>query len=137
MRDATLTERIIGSAMKVHQALGPGFLESVYVKALAHELSKAGLQVECQRSIKVIYDGVEVGDFLADMLIQDAVLIESKAVRALAQAHEVQLVNYLTATGLEIGLLLNFGASSLEVKRKYRTYREKAVGNPVNPVNPV
>ena len=116
MQDAALTDEIIGCAIRVHRALGPGFLESVYVKALAHELCKAGLQVECQRTVKVVYDGVVVGDFVADMLlIADAVLVESKAVSALVQAHEVQLVNYLTATGIEIGLLLNFGATSLQV----------------------
>ena len=134
MQDAALTDEIIGCAIRVHRALGPGFLESVYVKALAHELCKAGLQVECQRTVKVVYDGVVVGDFVADMLIADAVLVEIKAVRALVQAHEVQLVNYLTATGIEIGLLLNFGATSLQVKRKYRTYHEKGMSNPVNPV---
>ncbi|MGC9966542.1 MAG: GxxExxY protein [Syntrophobacteraceae bacterium] len=134
MQDAALTDEIIGCAIRVHRALGPGFLESVYVKALAHELCKAGLQAECQRTVKVVYDGVVVGDFVADMLIADAVLVESKAVSALVQAHEVQLVNYLTATGIEIGLLLNFGATSLQVKRKYRTYREKGMSNPVNPV---
>jgi GxxExxY protein len=125
MQDATLTETVIGCAMKVHQALGPGFLESVYEKALAHELSKAGLQVECQQPVKVTYDGVVVGDFVADMLVAGVVLVENKAVQTLLQAHEVQLVNYLTATSIEIGLLLNFGASSLQVKRKHRTYRPK------------
>jgi len=134
MQDAALTDEIIGCAIRVHRALGPGFLESVYVKALAHELCKSRLQVECQRTVKVVYDGVVVGDFVADMLIADAVLVEIKAVRALVQAHEVQLVNYLTATGIEIGLLLNFGATSLQVKRKYRTYHEKGMSNPVNPV---
>jgi GxxExxY protein len=102
--------------------LGPGFLESVYQKALAHELSKIGLQVECQRAAKVVYDGIHVGDFIADMVIEDTVLVENKAVQTLAKAHEVQLVNYLAATGIDIGLLLNFGGSSLQVKRKYRIY---------------
>jgi GxxExxY protein len=125
MNDAALTEQIIGCAMRVHRTLGPGFLESVYEKALAHELSKAGLQVECQRAAKVVYDGIVVDDFVADMLIADTVLVENKAVQALMQAHEVQLVNYLAATGMEIGLLLNFGASSLQVKRKYRAYSAK------------
>jgi GxxExxY protein len=125
MQDAALTEVIIGCAMRVHQALGPDFLESVYEKALAHELSKAGLQVECQHAVKVLYDGIVVGDFIADMLIADSVLVENKAVQTVVQAHEVQLVNYLTATGIEIGLLLDFGASSLQIKRKHRTYRPK------------
>ena len=80
--------------------------------------ARAWLKTECQRAVKVFYDGVVVGDFIADMLIGDSVIVEIKVVSALAQMHEVQLVNYLTATGLEIGLLLNFGAASLQVKRK-------------------
>ena len=103
--------------MKVHLTLGPGFLESVYHKALTHELSKAGLKVECHRSVQVVYDGVVVGDFIADMLVSDSVLVENKAVQSLVQAHEAQLVNYLATTGIEIGLLLNFGASNLRVKQ--------------------
>jgi len=122
---AELTAKIIGCAMTVHSALGPGFLESVYQNALAHELAKASLKVECERRLQVVYDGVIVGDFIADMLIEDAVLVENKAVQKLTTAHEVQLVNYLTATGKDIGLLLNFGAERLEFKRKHRTYRAK------------
>ncbi len=125
MEHKKLTETIIGCAMKVHRTLGPGFLESVYQKALAHELKKAGLRFECEKSIQVTYDGTVVGDFTADMLVEGAVMVENKAVQALAPAHEVQLVNYLTATGIEIGLLLNFGAEKLEFKRKHRTYRPK------------
>jgi GxxExxY protein len=123
-----LTEKIIGCAMTVHRTLGPGFLESVYQNALAHELRKVGLDVECERKIQVTYDGVMIGDFSADMLVQKAILIENKAVQALVRAHEVQLVNYLTATGIETGLLLNFGADRLEFKRKTRTYRPKGIG---------
>lgn len=125
MEHEELTEKVIGYAMTVHRALGPGFLESVYQKALAHELCKAGLKAECEKPIQVTYDGVVVGNFFADMLIEDAVLIENKAVQTLASAHEVQLVNYLTATGIEIGLLLNFGAGRLEFKRKTKTYKPK------------
>jgi GxxExxY protein len=128
MEHEQLTEKIIGCAMAVHRTLGPGFLESVYQKALAHELRKAGLNVECEKAITVMYDGVAVGDFFADMLVDSSVLIETKAVQSLANAHEVQLVNYLTATGIEIGLLLNFGASRLEFKRKHRTYKSKQTG---------
>ena len=97
----------------------------MYQHALAHELRKADLEVECERKIQVTYDGVVVGEFSADMLVQQAILIENKAVQALVPAHEVQLVNYLTATGIEIGLLLNFGAERLEFKRKTRAYRPK------------
>ena len=125
MQHGELTEKVIGCAITVHRTLGPGFLESVYQNALAHELRKADLEVECERKIQVTYDGVVVGDFAADMLVQKVILIENKAVQALVPAHEVQLVNYLTATGIEIGLLLNFGSERLEFKRKTRTYRPK------------
>jgi GxxExxY protein len=128
MEEQALTQRIIGCAMKVHSTLGPGFLESVYQHALAHELQKTGLRVECEKPISVIYDGAIVGDFCADMLVEGRIMIENKAVQALATAHEVQLVNYLTATGIEIGLLLNFGGARLEFKRKTRTYRRKLSG---------
>ena len=125
MEHEELTEAIIGCAMAVHRVLGPGFLESVYQNALAHELRKHGVAVACEQRIQVTYDGVIVGDFIADMLVNSAVLIENKAVQNISPAHEVQLVNYLTATGIEVGLLLNFGAASLQVKRKHRTYRPK------------
>jgi GxxExxY protein len=120
-----LTKRIIGCAMAVHRELGPGFLESVYQKALAHEIRKAGLTVICECPIRVAYDGVDVGEFAADMLVEDRILIENKAVRVLCVAHEVQLVHYLTATRIEVGLLFNFGAESLQFKRKSRTYTPK------------
>lgn len=120
-----LTEKIIGCAMRVHSVLGPGFLESVYQNALAHELRKSGLRVECERSLHVTYDQIVVGVFSADMVVEDAVLIENKAVQKLVTAHEVQLVNYLTATGINIGLLINFGGQRLEFKRKHRIYKEK------------
>lgn len=125
MEHEKLTERIIGCAMTVHRALGPRFLESVDQNALAHELRIADLHVACEHAITVWYDGMVVGNFSADMLVENIVLIENKAVQAMAPAHEVQLVNDLTATGIEIGLLLNFGASRLEFKRKIRTYRPK------------
>ena len=125
MEDQELTEKIIGCAMRVHSTLGPGFLESVYQNALAHELRKAGLKVECERQVTVRYDGVVVGDFSADMLIEEKVMVELKANQALAAAHEAQLVNYLTGTVIEVCLLLNFGAERLEFKRKMRTYRPK------------
>jgi GxxExxY protein len=123
-----LTETIIGCAMTVHRALGPGFLESVYHNALAHELRKEGMEVECKKPLKVSYDGVVVGEFEPDMIVERTVIVENKGVQSLAMAHEAQLVNYLTATGIEIGLLLNFGASRLEFKRKYRTFRPKEPG---------
>jgi GxxExxY protein len=125
MEHAKLTETIIGAAMKVHRTLGSGFLESVYQRALTHELRKLGLTVECAKPITVTYDGITVGEFFADMFVEQVVMVENKAVQTIIPAHEVQLVNYLTATGIEIGLLLNFGNERLEFQRKYRTYRPK------------
>ncbi len=115
-----LTEQIIGLAMKVHRVLGSGFLESVYRKALLIELRKAGLRAEEEKRICVLYEGVSVGDFAADILVEDKVILELKAVESLGNAHEVQTVNYLTATGLDIGLLINFGSERLQFKRKFR-----------------
>lgn len=128
MEHEALTQLIIGCAMAVHRKLGPGFLESVYQRALAHELHKTELIVECEKRIQVFYDGVVVGDFVANMLIDDLVIVENKAVQTLAPAHEVQIVNYLTATGIDVGLLLNFGAERLQFKRKSRTYRTRQTG---------
>ena len=121
-----LAGQVIGCAMKVHSTLGPGFLESVYQNALAHELRKVGLNVELEVRLNVHYDGVVVGVFDADMLVNKILLIENKAVQALVVAHEVQVVNYLTATGHDEGLLLNFGASRLEFKKKFRLYQQSA-----------
>ena len=126
-----LTQRVIGAAYTVHNSLGSGFLESVYENSLRVELVKQGIASETQKPIQVFYDGQMVGDFKADMLIEGCLLVELKAVNAIVPAHEVQLVNYLTATGLDIGLLINFG-SSVTVKRKYRLQK-----NPVHPENPV
>jgi GxxExxY protein len=120
VEEQNLTEKIIGCAMKVHSALGPGFLESVYQKALEHELLKAGLHPERGRQINVYYDESKVGEFVADLLVEEKVLIELKANQSLVPANEAQLVNYLTATRIDIGLLLNFGAARLEFKRKTR-----------------
>jgi GxxExxY protein len=121
-----LTEKIIGCAMTVHSTLGPGFLESVYEKALAHELAKADLRTECQKPITVIYDGTVVGEFFADLFVEDTVMVENKAVQALHPVNEVQLVNYLTATGVDIGLLLNFGSDRLQFRRKHRIFQPKS-----------
>jgi GxxExxY protein len=137
----SLTEKIIGLAMKVHRALGPGFLESVYRNALAFELRRAGLAVELDQRITVRYENVIVGDFIADLVVNSAVICELKAISALTKADEVQVVNYLTATNHDVGLLLNFGTFSLQFKRKHRRpapMPESAdLLNPVNPVNPV
>ena len=112
--------RIIGAAMKVHSTLGPGFLESVYQNALIWELRKNGFKAEAERPITVRYDGEIVGAFAADVLVNDKVIVELKVGLAIAKVHEVQLVNYLVATGLDEGLLLNFEAERLEFKKKFR-----------------
>jgi GxxExxY protein len=112
-----LTEKIIGCVYRVGNALGCGFLEKVYENALTHELTKAGLRVTQQRPIKVYYDAVTVGDFFADILVEDAVIIELKAVKALEDVHLAQCLNYLKATGLKICLLVNFGSPRVQLKR--------------------
>ena len=117
-----LTERIIACSYRVHNELGPGFLEKVYENALKIELEEEALAVEQQHPIPVHYRERIVGDFYADLIVEDRVLIELKAVQNLAKKHEIQLVNYLTATGVDDGLLINFG-SSVEVKRKFRQYK--------------
>lgn len=122
-RDYDLAGKVIGLAMKVHSVLGPGFLEVIYQNALCLELANAGIDFEVSPSISVFYEGKIVGQFSGDLLVEKTLLIENKAVGALVKAHEVQLVNYLTATKLDEGLLLNFGAASLEFKKKFRTYR--------------
>jgi GxxExxY protein len=119
--------QIIGAAMKVHSTLGPGFLESVYQNALAWELRKAGLKAEAERPISVHYDGQLVGAFTADLLVNDSLIVELKSIQVLAKAHEVQLVNYLVATGVDEGLLLNFGAERLEFKKKFRVPKSEPV----------
>src|SRR5271156_6407843 len=105
-----ITEKIIGCAYKVGAALGAGFLEKVNENALALELTKAGLRVEQQHPIAVYYDGVCVGEFFADLLVEGEILVELKSVRSLDQAHFAQCINYLAATGLPICLLINFGS---------------------------
>ena len=112
-----ITERIIGCAYRVSNELGCGFLEKVYENALAHELRKNHLPVSQQHPIQIYYDGVVVGDYTADLVVHDAVIVELKAVKALDEVHEAQCLNYLKATGLRICLLLNFARPKLEIKR--------------------
>jgi GxxExxY protein len=124
MTEDTLTQQIIGCAYKVHNTLGPGFLEKVYENALRIELEKLGLRVKQQEPISVEYEGQVVGEYYADLWVDERVVVELKAAQALAKEHEVQLVNYLTATRIDLGLLLNFGPS-VQVKRKFREYKPK------------
>ena len=125
MQDEALTNEIIGCAFTVHNALGPGYLEKVYENAMCIELAKQGLRVKQQEPIKVRYDGQIIGEYVVDLWVEDRVIVELKAVQALTKAHEAQVVNYLTATGTDIGLLINFGAPSVQIKRKHRLYRPK------------
>jgi GxxExxY protein len=111
-----LTERIIGCAFKVANILGCGFAEKVYENAMVHELKRAGISVEQQKEITVYYDGVVVGEYLADLMVEGKILVELKAIRSLDDVHIAQCLNYLAATGAAICLLLNFG-KRVEVKR--------------------
>lgn len=119
-----LTQVIIGCAYKVHNALGPGFLEKVYENSLRIELQKLHLKVKQQEPIEVTYEGTVVGEFYADLWVADLVIIELRAIQTLTKEHEVKLVNYLAATGVDDGLLLNFGPS-VQVKRKFREYKPR------------
>ncbi len=120
MEHSELTEKIIGCAYNVYNKMGFGFLESVYEKCLLIELHKAGLDAESQKPIKVYYDNEIVGEFIADIIVNDTVILELKSVRKIINAHEVQLVNYLIATGKPVGLILNFGENKVEIKRKIK-----------------
>jgi len=115
-----VTETVIGCAYRVYNKMGFGFLESVYEKCLLIELRNAGLAAEAQKSITVYYEGEIVGEFVADIVVNNAVIIELKSVRRIIKAHEVQLVNYLVATGKPVGLILNFGETKVEIKRKVK-----------------
>lgn len=112
-----LTEQVILMFYKVYNALGYGFLEKVYENAMFHELTLAGLQVKRQQPITVFYDGVEVGSYYADLIVEGLVIVELKAAESICEEHECQLINYLKATDMEVGLLLNFGKKP-QVKRK-------------------
>ena len=117
MKHRELTATIIDCAYKVHRKLGLGFLESVYQNALMIELSKADLQAEREKKILVNYDGQVIGDFIADIVVEEKVILELKAVKQIHPVHETQLVNYLKATNIEVGLIINFG-EQVEIKRK-------------------
>jgi GxxExxY protein len=112
-----LSKKIIGAAIRVHRELGPGFLESIYEEALKVEFSKNAFKFESQKEIKIEYLGVEVGVHRLDLVVENIIIIELKAVKELADIHFAQLRSYLKATGLKVGLLLNFAKPSLEIKR--------------------
>ena len=112
-----LSFQVVGAAMEVHKALGPGFLEAVYHTALAHELGLQGVSFESHLALPVTYKGIVVGRYEADMVIADKIVLELKSVQALNAAHIAQAHHYLAATGLHLAILLNFGRESLETKR--------------------
>jgi GxxExxY protein len=112
-----LVGEIAGAAFEVHNELGYGFLEKVYENALLVELARRGLQVDAQKQLKVKYKGAIVGDYVADLVVDDAVIVELKAEARYDSQHEAQLLNYLKATGLKVGVLINFGRTKCEFKR--------------------
>ncbi|NOZ60279.1 MAG: GxxExxY protein [Calditrichaeota bacterium] len=126
MLHSDLTNKIIRAFYKVYNTLGYGFLEKVYENALATELRKADCKVEQQKNIRVHYLGEVVGDYFADLIIDDTVIVELKAAEGICEGHEAQLLNYLKATDKEIGLLLNFGKKA-EFKRKIFTNDRKNI----------
>ncbi len=109
---------VLEAAVTVHKTLGRGFLEKVHVKAVAHELRKKGIRFELEKRLKVIYDQEVVGEYVADMDVEEKVLVEFKARDRLAKEHEAQLLNYLKTTGRRVGLLLNFGRGTLDTLRR-------------------
>ncbi len=113
-----VTEKIIGCAYRVYNTMGSGYLEAVYEKCLAIELHRIGLSAEFQKPVDVYYEKINVGSYVVDILVDNKLIVELKAVRSLAAVHEVQLVNYLAASRIPLGLLINFGETKVEVKRK-------------------
>lgn len=113
-----LSYAIVGAAMEVHRVLGPGFLEAVYEEALCIEFSTRDIPFARQKRLHVSYKGQIVGDYVADLVVDEKIIVELKAVKALTNVHEAQLINYLKATDVRVGLLINFGAASLEHERR-------------------
>jgi GxxExxY protein len=116
-KHSDITHKIIGAAMKVHSTLGSGFQEVIYQRALAIEMPKQGLSFQRELEMQIYYDGIEIGTRRVDFLVEDKVMVEIKALTQLESVHLAQVINYLEAYQLEIGLLLNFGAKSLEYRR--------------------
>ncbi len=112
-----MTESILGACFEVMNELGAGFLESVYEKALLIVLRKRGLEAQSQVPVSVMFRGEKVGEFFADILVEGKIIVELKAAKAIAPEHQAQLINYLKATGIEVGLLVNFGPTKLEYRR--------------------
>ena len=119
-----LISEVIECAKRIRRQLGPGFLEKVYKNAMVVELRKLKLNFETEKLIQVLYDGIVVGEYRTDIIVEGRLILELKATQDLSIANEVQLVNYLTSTQIDDGLLINFGADKLQFKRKYRIYRK-------------
>jgi len=117
-----VTRKVIGCAYAVANTLGPGFLEKVYENALAYELRANGLDVEQQKALRVYYRGVLVGDYTIDLMVEGAVVVELKAIKAFDDIHLAQCLNYLKATGCRVGLLINFGAQRVQIKRVVNSF---------------
>ncbi len=117
MKHEDVTEGVIGAYYHIYNTLGYGFLEKVYENALTYELRARGFAVATQHPITVWYKGIPVGEYFADLMVNECVIVELKSAVTLTDAHEAQLINYLKATGIEVGLLLNFGPKA-QVKRK-------------------
>ena len=115
-----LSYQVIGAAMEVHRLLGPGFLEAVYQTALAHELELQGIPFEQQKRLTVKYKDLVVGEYIADFVIDGKIIVEIKAVSNLTSSHQAQALNYLAATGYQLAILINFGATSLQQRRVVR-----------------
>ena len=120
-----LIKTVMECSKNIRKHLGPGYLESVYKNAMLVELKKHHLSYEVEKPISVFYEDVLVGDFKADIVVEGVLILELKAVQSLHLAHEIQLVNYLTATGVDDGILINFGSEELQFKRKFRIYRKR------------
>lgn len=118
------------AAYEVRLNLGPGYLESVYKNALLYELRQRGVNVKEEAPVPVFYKGICMGHFTADLIVNDCIIIELKAVRELAMAHELQLVNYLTATGIDFGFLINYGSDNYRIIQKTRLYKPRTPSTP-------
>jgi len=126
MNDAQrLSERVLKCAQNVSHELGAGFLERVYEKALCIELTEAGIPFQCQQPFMISYKGMDVGHYVADIVVADKLLIELKALSGFNKEHEAQVINYLRASGLTVGLLLNFGVTRLGIRRIVWNYNDK------------
>ncbi|MGI9456502.1 MAG: GxxExxY protein [Aeoliella sp.] len=123
LHDDEITEMVIGTAYAVSNALGAGFLEKVYENALLHEIRKRGLQAIQQHPLTVSYDGVVVGEFFVDILVESRIVIELKCAKSIDDAHLAQCLNYLKATGKTLGLLINFGTPRVQIKRVVLNHR--------------